>query len=167
MTTIAGSPRSYGSADGTNGAAQFYLYYTSGIAVDTNGNLYVADQRNDTIRKIRPVGTNWVVTTIAGSAGISGSADSTNNAARFDYPAGVAVDTYGNLYVSDYLNDTIRKMTPVGTNWVVTTIAGSAGGSGSADGTGATALFTLLRAWRLITTVICMWRMNIITRFGR
>ena len=104
VTTIAGSPRSYGSADGTNGAAQFYLYYTSGIAVDTNGNLYVADQRNDTIRKIRPVGTNWVVTTIAGSAGISGSADSTNNAARFYYPAGVAVDTYGNLYVSDYLN---------------------------------------------------------------
>jgi hypothetical protein len=111
------------------------------VAVDTNGNLYVADFNNETIRKVTPVGTNWVVTTLAGKAGSSGSADGTNSAARFYWPAGVAVDTNGNLYVSDSGNGTIRKVTPVGTNWVVTTLAGLAGSLGTMDGTGSAARF--------------------------
>ena len=139
VTTIAGSAGSASYADGTNNAARFY--YPWGVAVDTNGSLYVADEYNDLIRKITPVGTNWVVTTIAGSWEISGSTDGTNNGARFYHPSGVAVDGAGNLYVSDYLNDTIRKVTPVGTNWVVTTIGGVAGFTGWADGIGISAKF--------------------------
>ena len=84
-----------------------------------------------------------VVTTLAGSAGNYGSADGAGSAARFGSrdnvsPTGVAVDNLGNLYVADSANDTIRKVTPAG---VVTTLAGSAGNYGSADGAGASARF--------------------------
>jgi uncharacterized delta-60 repeat protein len=140
VTTLAGLAGSAGSADGTGSAARFH--YPAGVAVDTKGNVYVADQYNDTIRQVTPIGTNWVVTTLAGLAGSAGSADGTGSAARFAWPTGVAVDTNGNVYVADYLNDTIRKVAPVGTNWIVTTLAGLAGSAGSADGTGSTARFS-------------------------
>ncbi len=139
VTTLAGKAGSSGSSDGTNGAARFN--YPEDVAVDTNGNIYVADGNNNTIRKATPVGTNWIVTTLAGKAGTTGSADGTNGAARFDSPSGVAVDSAGNLYVDDFYNNTIRKVTPVGTNWVVTTLAGKAGIAGSADGTNSAARF--------------------------
>jgi hypothetical protein len=148
FTTIAGTAGVYGNADGTNGAAQFggipppLLGLAPGIVVDSGGNLYVADTGNDTIRKLTPVGTNWVVTTIAGLAGNYGSADGTNGDARFLNPSGITVDSGGNLFVADRYNDTIRKVAPVGTNWVVTTIAGLAGNYGSADGIGTNALFS-------------------------
>jgi sugar lactone lactonase YvrE len=139
VTTLAGmagpSDRvaSSGSADGTGGAARFYN--PQGVAVDGSGNVYVADMFNSTIRKITPAG---VVTTLAGTAGSTGSADGTGSAARFRYPKGVAVDGSGNVYVTDYDNHTIRKITSAG---VVTTLAGTAGLQGSADGTGSTARF--------------------------
>ncbi len=140
FTTIAGNGASAGSRDGTNGAARFD--WPTGIAADSSGNLYVTEwAHNHTLRKVTPVGTNWVVTTLAGKAGSAGSADGTNSAARFSSPYGVAVDGAGNLYVSDVGNSTIRKVTPAGTNWVVTTLAGKAGTSGSADGTNSTARF--------------------------
>jgi sugar lactone lactonase YvrE len=118
--------------------------------VDSAGNLYVADTSNNTIRKVTPSiagqQTNWVVTTLAGSAGSSGSADGTNSSARFNAPFGVTVDSAGNLYVADLGNNTIRKVTPsitgLQTNWVVTTLAGLAGSPGSADGTGSSARFS-------------------------
>ena len=70
---------------------------------------------NDTIRKVTPVGTNWVVTTLAGLAGSCVAAhDGTGSAARFNLPYGVAVDSAGNVYVADTGNNTIRKVTPVG-----------------------------------------------------
>jgi streptogramin lyase len=139
-STIAGLAGHPGIADGTNSTAQFRL--PLGIAVDGSGNLYVADDYNHTIRKITPVGTNWVVSTIAGLAGNPpGSADGTNSDARFYYPYGVAVDTNGNIYVTDFDNNTIRKVTPVGTNWVTTTIAGMVTNIGSADGTNSDARF--------------------------
>ena len=96
VTTLAGSAGNVGSADGTGSAARFY--YPLGVAVDSSGNVYVADTDNYTIRQITPAG---VVTTLAGLAGNSGSADGTGSAARFYYPSGVAVDSTGNVYVAD------------------------------------------------------------------
>jgi len=133
VTTLAGTAAPEGSADGTNSAARFS--YPAGVAVDLSANVYVADYANNTIRKITPDG---VVTTLAGTPGAWGTNDGTNSAARFTYPAGVAVDRSGNVYVADYWNYTIRKVTPGG---VVTTLAGLAGSSGSADGTGSAARF--------------------------
>jgi streptogramin lyase len=140
VTTLAGLAGHPGSADGTNSAARFSL--AEGLAVDRAGNIYVADTDNNTIRRVTPTGTNWVVTTIAGLAGVGGSADGTNRAARFFGPVGLAIDSAGNLYVGDVENHTIRKVTPIGTNWVVTTIAGRAGSYGSVDGTNSAARFS-------------------------
>jgi sugar lactone lactonase YvrE len=132
VTTFAGVESS-GSSDGLGAAARFLSPF--GVAVDASGNAYVADNGNDTIRKVTPAGA---VTTLAGSAGQSGNADGTGPAARFNRPAGVAVDGAGNLFVADDGNDTIRKITLSG---VVTTFAGTAGISGSSDGTGSASRF--------------------------
>jgi hypothetical protein len=139
-STIAGLAGYPGNVDGTDTRARFE--YPTGVAVDTNGNIYVADQVNSTVRRISPAGTNWVVSTIAGLAGNYGSANGTNDVARFHYPAGVAVDLAGNVYVADQINSTIRKLTPLGSNnWAVTTIAGTPGVNGSTDGTNSAARF--------------------------
>ncbi len=122
-----------GSADGVGSQALFDGPY--GIAADASGNLYVTDSINNTIRRIAPDGT---VSTIAGSPGVSGSADGTGSAARFFRPRGITVDSSGNLFVCDSFNNTIRKITPGG---VVSTIAGWAGASGSVDGQGSAARF--------------------------
>jgi secreted PhoX family phosphatase len=107
VSTLAGQVGNPGSADGTNSSAQFNS--PNGIAVDTSGNLYIADADNEAIRKVMHVGTNWVVSTIGGRPGFIGAADGTGSAARFNTPFGVAVDTLGNIYVADSDNDTIRK----------------------------------------------------------
>jgi hypothetical protein len=139
VSTIAGSAGNYGSVDGTGSDAQFY--FPQGVAVDSSGNVYVADTYNSTIRMIAPVGADWVVSTIAGQAGNGGSADGTGTNAQFLQPQGLAVDSSGNVYVADTYNSTIRKIAPAGANWVVSTIAGQAGSAGSADGTGTNAQF--------------------------
>jgi hypothetical protein len=139
-TNFAGHPGGPGNADGTGGAARFNG--PTGLAVDSATNLYVADTFNHTIRKLTPIGGNWVVTTLAGLAGTKGSADGTGNAARFNKPYGVTVDSAGNVYVADTYNDTIRKVTSSG---VVTTLAGRAGSAGSVDGRGGMALFSVPR----------------------
>jgi sugar lactone lactonase YvrE len=131
FTSQAGTTDNVG--DGTGSEARFK--YPSGAAVDSSGNLYVADTYNDTIRKITPGG---VVSILAGSAGQQGSSDGKGSDARFYLPDGVAVDGKGNVYVADCGNDTIRKITPGG---MVTTLAGSAGQGGSSDGTGSAARF--------------------------
>ena len=99
------------SADGIGSAARFI--YPSGIAVDNATNLYVADSYNNTIRKLAPIGTNWVVTTLGGIPGFHGTADGTGSTARFSNPNGVAVDGDGNLYVADFYFNTIRKGYPL------------------------------------------------------
>jgi sugar lactone lactonase YvrE len=133
VTTLAGTAGTSGSADGTGTAARFDV--PSGVAVDSAGNVYVADRDNRTIRKVTAAG---VVTTLAGTAGMAGSADGTGAAARFTMPSGVAVDSAGNVYITDAFNSTIRKVTATG---AVTTLAGTAGLFGSADGTGVAARF--------------------------
>jgi sugar lactone lactonase YvrE len=133
VTTLAGTAGSRGSTDATGSAARFNNPY--GVAVDSAGNVFVADYNNHTIRKVTSAG---VVTTLAGTAGSSGSTDATGSAARFYNPIGVSVDTAGNVFVADYFNHAIRKVTSAG---VVTTLAGSAGISGSTDATGSAARF--------------------------
>src|SRR5439155_16436063 len=107
FTNFAGMPGGPGSADGTGTEAEFL--YPTHVAVDSAGNVYVADQANSTIRKMTPEG---LVTTVAGSAGQSGSADGVGSAARFNLPGGVAVDSAGNVYVADIYNHRITKGTP-------------------------------------------------------
>ncbi|MEK7675975.1 MAG: hypothetical protein AAB676_09110 [Verrucomicrobiota bacterium] len=148
VTTLAGQAGESGSTDGPGSAARFSG--PEGVAVDVTGNVYVGDTGNHTIRKISPAG---VVTTLAGLAldtngdgdPDGGYADGTGSAARFNWPYGVAVDSVGNLYVSDGRNSAIRKISPAG---VVTTVAGMVGQIESADGTGSEAHFKLvLRSW--------------------
>jgi hypothetical protein len=133
VATLAGSAGNPGSSDGTGASARFSS--PIGIAQDASGLLWVADSLNHTIRKIT---TGGVVTTFAGSAGVAGSADGTGSGAQFNHPAGLAVDSSGNVYVADAANNTIRKISSTG---VVTTLAGLAGSSGTQDGTGSGARF--------------------------
>jgi streptogramin lyase len=130
VTTFAGDGNR-GSADGPGATASFNG--PEALCVDTAGNVYVADQGNNVIRKITKLG---VVTTLAGS-GNAGAANGKGTAASFNGPAGVAVDTKGNVYVGDSNNNLIRKITPDGT---VSTFAGT-GAAGATDGTPATATF--------------------------
>jgi sugar lactone lactonase YvrE len=96
VTTLAGLPGSIGSADGTGSDGRFN--YPHDVAVDSTGNVYVADRDNYTIRKVTPT---RVVTTPAGLAGSYGTNNGTGSAARFYRPEGVALDSAGNVYVAD------------------------------------------------------------------
>ena len=130
VSTLAGTADLPGRADGVGGNALFS--YPSGVAVDTNDNVYVADTYNSTIRMITPA---HVVSTIAGSSTATGWLDAMGTNALFNYPTGLAVDTNGVIYVADNLNQVIRMVTPQGTNWSVTTIAGLRWNAGLIDGT--------------------------------
>jgi hypothetical protein len=141
VTTLAGGGGAGGPGfkDGTNKVAQFSFFF--GLCVDAATNIYVADNDNNVIRKVSPQGTNWVVTTIAGTSGAFGGNDGTNKNAQFYNPYAIAVDSATNLYVTDRNNQTIREISPVGTNWVTKTIAGLAGFYGSVDGSNSLARF--------------------------
>ena len=134
VTTVAGLAGSSGSIDGFGSVARFT--FPSGVAVDSAGTLYVADTENHTIRAIQPSG---MVSTLAGLAGSAGDADGTGSTARFDSPTDLAVDLSGNVYVADTDNCTIRKIVP--STGAVSTLAGLAGTSGSADGSGSAVRF--------------------------
>lgn len=105
-----------------------------GIAIDAADNLYIADTAASTILKLTPAGD---LSTLAGHAGTTGAVDGTGTSATFNFPAGVAANAAGTVYVADTLNNEIRQITPAG---VVSTLAGSSQ-HGSADGTGAAAGF--------------------------
>ena len=128
VTTIAGSGIE-GFADGQGTSAQFSG--SRGIAVDNNGNIYVADSN-----RIRKIDTTGYVSTLAGNI-VGGYADGQGTSAQFNYLCGIAVDSSGNVYVADLINLRIRKIDTTG---YVTTIAGS-GTEGFADGQGTSAQF--------------------------
>lgn len=130
VSTLAGIFTA-GSVDGANANASFNR--PNGVAVDASGNIYVADNLNNKIRKISSTG---IVSTLAGSGSI-GSADGQGVLASFNKPCGVAVDVAGNVYVADSFNNKIRKVTPSG---LVSTLAGI-GTVGLANGAALTASF--------------------------
>ena len=135
VSTLAGQAGlNEGTTDGTGSAARFYD--PEDLAVDSSGNVWVADGKGDTIRLITPAG---VVTTVAGSPRVNGTANGTGSSARFNNLLGIIVDLAGNVYVADSDNNTIRKMTPA---FAVTTLAGTSGRSGGTDGTGSAARFS-------------------------
>jgi hypothetical protein len=113
VTTLAGGGgpgyRGSGAVNGTGTAASFSRPF--GIAVDSLGNVYVADTDNCLIRKVT---TGGVVTTLAGQAGVTGSTNGMGFAASFNHPSGIAVDASGNIYVADTNNNLIRKIIPSG-----------------------------------------------------
>jgi len=125
VTTFAGTFSEGGSVDGQGSKARFDA--PAGIARDGTGNLYVTDSSMNVVRKITPDGT---VTTIAGFAGLKGSADGNGSQARFNGPSGIAAFADGTLIVADTNNFTIRRISAQG---VVDTIAGVAGQFGSND----------------------------------
>jgi serine/threonine protein kinase len=133
VSTFAGLAGHPGTNDGANFSARFRNPWS--VAVDSSNNVFVADMSNDTIRKITPEG---MVHTFAGHPGMIGNTDGFGNDARFDNPFAVAVDSAGNVYVSDSANNAIRKITA---HRVVTTLAGLPGYAGNADGSSTDARF--------------------------
>jgi gliding motility-associated-like protein len=129
--TLAGTGE-VGSQDGPGAVATFYEPWA--LAVDAQGNVFIADTYNHKIRKLDKQGN---VSTLAGS-GSSGVVDGPANVARFAAPSGIAVDANGQLYVCDHVGHTIRKISPGG---YVSTLAGTAFATGNTDGQGALARF--------------------------
>jgi hypothetical protein len=126
VSTFAGLAGSWGSNDGPAGAARFNG--PTGLALDAQGNLFVADSNNHTIRKITPNGN---VTTFAGIPLENGFVNGDRRAAKFFQPAELAFDTHGALYVADSMNHAIRKISP---NGKVSTAAGFSQTPGAEDG---------------------------------
>ena len=121
ITTIAGTGKDGFSGDG-GPASQAQLNFPTGVAVNGEGNLYIADVGNHRIRKVDSTGT---ITTFAGTGerGFGGDGGPAIQA-QLDAPTGVAVDGAGNLYIADRNNSRIRKVDSIGT---ITTIAGGGG----------------------------------------
>jgi hypothetical protein len=134
VSIIAGAFGLEGSQDGVSAAFGLAV----GVATDTFGYVYIADSANQNIRKIS-AGFGAETITLAGAVGVKGSNDGLGAAAHFNTPLNLAADYQSNLYVSDAGNCLIRKISPYG---IVTTLAGTAGVAGYADGTGNSATFS-------------------------
>jgi hypothetical protein len=134
-TVLAGSSGAEGTQDGIGPAARFFG--AKGVAADGAGSLFVADSLACTIRKV--VIATGEVTTLAGAPEACGSVDGPGKTARFRYPAAVAYDGAGNLFVADSANSTIRQV--VIATGEVSTIAGSPRVPASVDGIGPDARF--------------------------
>jgi hypothetical protein len=138
VSTFAGTLGTSGTIDATGTAAFFNS--PRGMVIDSSNNIFVADALNQTIRQITSAG---VVTTIAGLAGSAGNTNGTGNAATFNFPFAIAIDSASpqNLYVSDEANHVIRKLTFSAGAWTSSTLAGTMGTSGYNNATGTSALF--------------------------
>ena len=128
ITTVAGTGTNIYSGDG-GPATNASLYFPQGVTVDAVGNLFIADSGNDVVRKVN---TNGIIMTVAGGGALTGNGIAATKA-RLNYPAGVAVDVLGNLFIADYGNNVVRKVT---TNGIISTVAG--GGVLSGNGIAAT-----------------------------
>jgi len=126
VTTLAGSPETWGRDDGAGSSARFNG--PVGLALDNQGNLFVSDSNNHTIRKIAPGG---MVATWAGVPEVDGCVDGDRLTARFSKPAELAFDKQGDLFVADSFNHVIRRISSDGK---VSSVTGVAGSHGSADG---------------------------------
>lgn len=124
LSVFAGVAGARGDSDGPAGNARFNA--PEGIALDLNGNVYVSDSGNHTIRRI----ANGIVTTVAGLVGLSGAIDGTGSRARLNHPSGIACDAQGRLWIADRDNHTVRRLT----DGFLETVAGLAESSGFADG---------------------------------
>ena len=139
ITTVAGNGTGYSGDGGPATSAQ--LYFSSGVAVDSAGNLYIGDANNHRVRKVSPNGT---ITTVAGNGTAAPSVQQAGpgpgdggpaTSAQLRTPIGVAVDSGGNLYIADLGNFRIRKVSPGGT---ISTVAGNGTFGFSGDGGPAT-----------------------------
>ncbi|MBU6428648.1 MAG: hypothetical protein KGR26_06545, partial [Cyanobacteria bacterium REEB65] len=129
VSTVAGTGVGY--VDGASSSAEFDT--PQDICLDPQGNLYVADYRNNVIRKISSVG--WVSTYAGSTSGTPGSTNGATSSALFDGPTGLALDAAGNLYVADRWNNEIREISAAG---MVSTLAGG-GAAADVDGIGTNA----------------------------
>jgi uncharacterized protein (TIGR03437 family) len=135
ITTVAGNNLYGYSGDGgpATSASLALGFMTSGVAVDAAGNLYIADTGNNRVRKVSPSG---IISTVAGNGSQRFSGDGgPATAASLNKPSGLAVDAAGNLYIADFNNHRIRKVSPSG---IISTVAGNGTGGFSGDGGPAT-----------------------------
>jgi sugar lactone lactonase YvrE len=140
VTTLAGLPVVAGSTDGIGTNARFFSPY--GVTADGQGNLFIADSNNQTIRQL--VLSSLQVSTLAGKVGMGGLVNGAGTAARFCNPGGIAADGAGNVYVAESCGFDIRKVTVDG--GVVSTFVGELGLAGSQDGVGTAASFGMPQA---------------------
>lgn len=132
ISTIAGTGNIGFAGDGS-AATSAILHLPTGVAMDSSGNVYLADSLNNRIRKIS--GSN--ISTVAGNGGLSSSGDGgPATSSQLNTPLGVAVDSSGNFYIADALNNTIRKVSSGG---IISTYAGNSVPGSSGDGGAPTA----------------------------
>jgi len=134
ITTIAGTG-AYGFSGDGNPATSAKLYAPHDIAIDDSGNVYIADDENNCVRKVNSAG---IISTIAGIGGMRGNSGDGGQAtaATLNSPYGITLDGSSNIYVTDYDNNNIRK---INTGGIISTIAGTGYAGYSGDGNPATA----------------------------
>ena len=130
ITTFAGTGETGYLGDGEP-ATWARLYYPESLAVDGQGNVYIADTFNHRVRKVDAAGTIYTRTVEGWYAG----GDEPYTSISLNYPGGVAVDGQGNVYIADTLNHRVRKVDAAGT---ITTFAGTGSRGSTGDGAPAT-----------------------------
>jgi len=136
ISTVAGMVGNFGFSGDGGQATAAELDFPQGVAVDANGNLYIADRDNNRIRKVDV--TTGIITTVAGNGTAGDAGDGGQaTAAELDSSQDMALDAVGNIYISDWLNNKIRKVDA--NTGIITTIAGTGDSGFSGDGGAATA----------------------------